>query len=208
MRWSDIGKEIANYAPLIGTALLGRAGTTVGTLIAAKLGTEDTPQAVQNALTSNSEAVAKIQALQIENQTELRRIVLTAETARLAEVNATMRAEYAQEDKFVKRWRPTFGYSICFTWVVESIGFVSALLYTVIYHPESAGIVINAIAVVIGAMAVQWGIALSVLGVSVSARSDDKQVSAGLSPAPGVLGAIAQRIAGSKNQTKYVNPIE
>ena len=42
-----------------------------------------------------------------------------------------------------------------------------------------------------------WGLALTVLGVNITKRSQDKHVSVGASPL-GLVGALAQRIAGRR----------
>jgi hypothetical protein len=42
----------------------------------------------------------------------------------------------------------------------------------------------------------QWAVALSVLGVNVAKRSQDKQVTAGQQPGGGLLGAITKRLGG------------
>lgn len=196
MSWSDIGKQVANFAPIVGAALGGPAGGAVGTLIASALGVDNDPHAVQTALANDPEAFLKVQALQMEHRAELQRMVLAAETTRLAEVNATMRAEYSQDDKYVKRWRPTFGYAVTLTWTVQCFGIVGGLLYAIIERPENSGEILTAISSIVGALSMQWGVALSVLGISVAQRSKDKQIAAGVVPAPGVFGAVAQRIAG------------
>ena len=48
----------------------------------------------------------------------------------------------------------------------------------------------------LGALTVQWSVALAVLGVNVSKRSQDKATHAGQAPTPGILGAVVNRIAG------------
>ncbi len=47
-------------------------------------------------------------------------MTLEAETARLAEVNQTVRAEYGSQDPFVRRWQPLFGYMIALTWGLQT----------------------------------------------------------------------------------------
>jgi hypothetical protein len=48
------------------------------------------------------------------------------------------------------------------------------------------GVVGTAIAEVMGSMVILWGVALPILGVSITKRSEDKQTSAGL-PTTGIL---------------------
>jgi hypothetical protein len=88
---------------------------------------------------------------------------------------ANYRAELGQQDNYTKRWRPTMGYAVTFSWVITWLG----VLYVLIFATNQAAVVIQALS----ATAFMWSIALAVLGVSVRARSKDKQVVAGQQPA-------------------------
>ena len=134
-------------------------------------------------------------ALQIQLQQILQPVIiaqLEAETAQLQLVNATMQAEYASDDKFVKRWRPFFGYIIGITWFFQMM----ALCVVIVMEPDKAPAVITAMA----GLSFMWGIALSVLGVSVHKRSQDKQVAAGQAPVGTIasLKSLAARFRGNK----------
>ena len=141
-------------------------------------------------------AIETVQAnaeLQLKLQQALAPVLIAqyeAETRQLEAVNQTMRAELASEDKYVKRWRPTLGYAVTVTWFLQ----MGALSVIIVLKPDKAAEIITAM----GSLAVMWGFALSVLGVSVAARSKDKQLVAGQTPEPGILGALAQRLAGGK----------
>lgn len=138
-------------------------------------------------------AIETVQAngeLQVKLQQALAPVLIAeyeAATHQLEAVNQTMRAELASEDKYVKRWRPTLGYAVTVTWFLQ-MGALSAII---VLKPDKAAEIITAM----GSLAVMWGFALSVLGVSVAARSKDKQIVAGQTPVPGILGALAQRLA-------------
>lgn len=179
MNWSDIKDVVANVAPLLGSALGGPAGGAVGGIIAAALGTEASPEAVDQVIKQDPTAAIRLKEIQSQHQMELTRIVMQHEMAQLESVNKTMRAEYAQEDKYVKRWRPTFGYCVAITWVLQTTGVAAAVLWATASSPETAGTIISGISSVAGAVSVQWGVALSVLGISVHNRSKDKQLLAG-----------------------------
>ena len=88
------------------------------------------------------------------------------ETRQLAEINATMRAEAASGDRYVRCWRPTFGYAVALTWTATMV----AVSWLIIAEPAQAPAVIAAL---VNTSPI-WGIALSVLGVSVVKRSQDK----------------------------------
>lgn len=196
--WEDLGSSIANVAPMLGTALLGAPGAAVGSLLASAFGTENNPEAISKAIEADPESQIKLIKIQTEHETELTRMILAAETAQLTQVNGTMRAEYGQDDKYVKRWRPTFGYAVCLTWVVQGLSIIVGTLWAIIAEPDQADLIIEAIGTMMGALGLQWSVALSVLGVSVAKRSDDKKLAAGKEVPAGLLASIAQRL-GSKN---------
>lgn len=89
-----------------------------------------------------------------------------AETA-MREINTSLRAEIESEDKYVRRMRPTFGYLMALTWMAQMLG----LAYVIIFKTEKAHIVLEAMAS-LGAI---WTVALSVLGIYVYKRSEDKR---------------------------------
>ena len=89
----------------------------------------------------------------------------------IREVNASLRAEAASEDAYVRRMRPTFGYVMAATWAAQ----MGAVAWIVVRRPGEAAAVIEAL----GALSVVWSVGLSVLGVYVYKRSSDKAVAAG-----------------------------
>ncbi len=86
----------------------------------------------------------------------------------LAEVNQTIRAEIASEDTYVRRMRPTFGYLMAFTWAAQMLG----IAYVIIFDTQRAASVLTAMA----SLSAIWGIGLSVLGIYVYKRSEDKKL--------------------------------
>ncbi|WP_275098066.1 3TM-type holin [Sedimenticola hydrogenitrophicus] len=195
MDWSDISGAIAKAAPLVSTLLLGPAGAGVGALVASALGTEANPAAVATAL-QDPASLERIRQMELDNKADLTRMHLEAETARLAEVNQTMRAEAASIDPYVRRWRPTYGYLTALAWFVQMTGFTFILGLVAYQHPADLAAVVGALGSVLAALLGLWGIALAVLGVNVTSRSKDKQVHAGQEPAPGLMAALAKRLAG------------
>lgn len=101
----------------------------------------------------------------IENLAHLKSEELRAS---LAEVNQTIRAEIASEDKFVRRMRPTFGYLMALTWAAQMLG----VAYVIIFDTQRAASVLTAMA----SLSAIWGIGLSVLGIYVYKRSEDKKL--------------------------------
>jgi len=92
----------------------------------------------------------------------------------IREVNASLRAEAASEDAYVRRMRPTFGYVMAATWAAQ----MSAVAWIVVAAPREAAQVIDAL----GALSLMWSVGLSVLGVYVYKRSADKALGAGHPP--------------------------
>ncbi|MDX8408919.1 MAG: 3TM-type holin [Mariprofundales bacterium] len=184
MNWSDIKDVVGKAAPVLGSLLGGPAGAAVGGLLAQTLGVDATPDKVAEAVRQNPEAALKLKQLELAQQQELTRMMLQHDQAQLTQVNQTARAELAQEDGYVKRWRPTLGYAVTLTWVVTWF----AVVYAIIFKPIEAPAIISALA----EAQTMWGVALAVLGVGVVKRSHDKQVAAGQEPA-GLLKALLKR---------------
>lgn len=182
MNWSKIGKTLGSAAPLVGGLLGGPLGGVAGSLVASALGVDASPRAVDAALASDPAAIQKIREMEITHATELRRMSIEAETARLVEVNRTMQAEAASCDPYVRRWRPTFGYAVALTWIAQTVALVAVTVYAPFAAPETGAMLINATGDAIAGLATMWAIALAVLGVNVTSRSRDKMVLAGQRP--------------------------
>lgn len=110
-----------------------------------------------------------------------------AETDRtwLAQVNRTIRAEVASDDPYVRRMRPTFGYVVALTWAAQ----MGAVAYVIATDPAAAGAVVAAL----GQLGTIWTVGLSVLGIYVYKRSQEKTATLqqGAPPAAGGLQALA-----------------
>lgn len=85
----------------------------------------------------------------------------------ITQVNESLRAEAASSDPYVRRMRPTFGYIIAATWGAQML----ALAYVIIFNTTEAISVIAAMA----QLGTIWGIGLSVLGIYIYKRSEEKQ---------------------------------
>lgn len=72
MDWKDIGNLIGKAAPIIGTVVGGPAGTVIGSLIASKLGVENTPEAIYNEVKANPEALVKLKQFELDEQVMLK----------------------------------------------------------------------------------------------------------------------------------------
>jgi hypothetical protein len=79
MNWKDIGKQIGNAAPLLGTLLApitGGASVVIGGMVASALGTENSPDAVAKELSKNPDALLKLKELEMANEADLRKQVI------------------------------------------------------------------------------------------------------------------------------------
>lgn len=84
MNWSDLGKKLADFAPLLGSAL-GPAGNAVGSLIASEFGTENNPDAIHKAILGDPEARVKLARIQADNKVELEKLVVENTRLELAD---------------------------------------------------------------------------------------------------------------------------
>jgi hypothetical protein len=87
--------------------------------------------------------------------------------ASLSAINETMRAEVASNDAYVRRMRPTFGYFMAVTWAAQMLG----LAYIIVFETEKSVYVLNAM----GSLSMIWAVGLSVLGIYVYKRSEEKK---------------------------------
>lgn len=195
--WDKIKSLIGGAAPLVGSLIGGPAGGTVGVLIADALGVENTPDAIEAELLHNPDALLKIKQMEIDERIRLRELSYQQaemESAErklvITEQHKLMVAELKSDDAYVRRWRPTFGYAVCLAW--SSLFFGICLL--MIIHPQYTEQAFDGAAKLTGL----FSVALTVLGLNIHKRSQDKQISAGITPA-GVFGGIASALRGGAN---------
>lgn len=86
----------------------------------------------------------------------------------LKTVNESLRVEIASTDQYVRRMRPTFGYLMAFTWAAQMF----AVAYIMVFETDKASTVIDAVE----SLSAIWAVGLSVLGIYVYKRSEDKKL--------------------------------
>ncbi len=91
----------------------------------------------------------------------------------LEQINESIRTEVLSNDKYVRRMRPTFGYLMAITWGLQMGG----LSYVIIFHTERAAQLMHGMA----SLSTIWAVGLSVLGVYIFKRSEDKKIFSGFS---------------------------
>lgn len=94
MNWSDLGKKVADFAPLLGSAL-GPVGAGVGALISSEFGTENTPDAINSFLVGNPESKVKLKEIELTHKTRLQQIKLETLQAELGD-KANARQAHSQ----------------------------------------------------------------------------------------------------------------
>ena len=94
--------------------------------------------------------------------------------AAIEQVNQSLRAEIASSDVYVRRMRPTFGYLMAATWAAQMFG----VAYVIIFDTKHAGEVMAAMA----SLSAIWAVGLSVMGIYVYKRSEEKQAITGNEP--------------------------
>lgn len=191
-----IALGIANFAaPKLAKWIFGDDGEKVATQVldvAKSVTGKDDAQDAAAVLKANPELL-----IEFQRQTQAMEVrLLEEETKRLESVNATMRTEYGSDDKYVKRWRPTFGYAMAATWSLQILGSMFGIIYAIVAVPTEAAVILTAIGEANAATVPMWAVALSVIGVSVWKRSEDKKTAAGQPGGLGIIGALASRIAG------------
>lgn len=85
----------------------------------------------------------------------------------IEQINSSLRAEVSSSDKYVRRMRPTFGYLIAVTWAAQML----ALAYVIVFETGKASLVIEAME----SLGTIWAVGLSVLGIYVYKRSEEKK---------------------------------
>lgn len=84
------------------------------------------------------------------------------------QINESLRAEIASQDQYVRRMRPTFGYLMAITWAAQMLG----IAYVIIFDTQRAASIVTAMA----SLSAIWAVGLSVLGIYVYKRSEDKKL--------------------------------
>lgn len=95
MKWDDVADLVAKIAPAAGGALAGPAGGAIGSLIARVLGTDETPEAVRDAIQADPDAAVK-----------LRKVEADMEKTLIEGRSGVVKAEAGGESWLQRNWRP------------------------------------------------------------------------------------------------------
>jgi len=170
MKWKDLGKIIVEHAPIIGVALGGPAGGSVGQIISSVLGVEEKPEAILSKLKEDPINYVKVLEIQKTHELEILRATNAAHAADQSIFADIYKAELKSESWMARNWRPMFGMSVAISFSIQMLGVTAVMLLS----PKDANDVINGMITLIPI----WGVALSVLGINIDRRSEDKRVEA------------------------------
>lgn len=133
MDWSTVGNAIAKSLPILGTVVGGPAGGAIGTLVASALGVTATPEAVNNALINDPDAILKLRELQANTQVQLQQLYVQAQqnemTYNLNQFQAEVSDRNSACDLAAKSPRDIVRPSIAFTFVIGAI-IIIALIFS------------------------------------------------------------------------------
>jgi hypothetical protein len=83
MNWQDLGKQVADFAPLLGTALGGPLGTGIGSIVASTFGTGNDPAQISQAINSDPDSILKLKEIELTHKAQLEQIALETTKAEL-----------------------------------------------------------------------------------------------------------------------------
>jgi len=145
MKWSDLGKSIAKFAPLLGGVVGGPAGGAIGSGIASAFGVENEPQAIADAVKNNPEAAVKLRKIELDNKSDLERIAMEWAKSEIADKqNAKKEHKHSHMPAILS-----------FVLSIVIIGIIYLLFYTPV-PPESKDVLF----VILGAVMKEWGSAM------------------------------------------------
>ncbi len=172
---------------LIGTALgkinnpvAQSAAEALGNVEGALAGGSITPEQLAEA-NRHAEAVAEMKSKEYQSALE--------------EINQSLRAEVSSTDPYVRRMRPTFGYLLAATWSLQMI----AIAYVMVFETDKISILLDGME----DMTAIWAVALSVLGIYVYQRGEEKKaVTRTYTVTP---KALLEKVATTSNVTSSVS---
>lgn len=182
MKWSDLGRAVADFAPALGTALGGPLGGGLGSVIANVFGTEEEPGAVLQAIKTDPNAAVKLQEIQSNERIKINESIASIKlaeidnaTKQMQTVNETMRAESKSEHWMQWAWRPLWGIISASAFFVVCC-FVGYLAYEAVMggKPEA----LSMIPQLVGAFTMLFGVPGAILGVASWHRGLEKRENA------------------------------
>ena len=120
MEWEDVSAIVGKTAPLLGVLLEGPAGAALGGMVASALGSEGTPNAVQQAIVTDPDAAVKLAKIEADQKVRLQELSMRQAGAIIdAAGNQTMQIETREEHWPTYSWRPMIGLSVALAVVLS-----------------------------------------------------------------------------------------
>lgn len=142
MNWSELGKQLGSIGfPLIGEALAGPAGATIGKLVANQFSfTMDTDSKIDwlsQAIEKDPEAALKLAELEKNTKVELQQLMVTAEKNRLEQEVAKMNLDVANTKSARENNVESHSNYPQFLSTLISIGFFACIYWIAAYKQDS-----------------------------------------------------------------------
>ena len=83
--WSDLGKAVADYAPLLGGVIGGPIGAGIGGVVASAFGTENDPSSINRAIKNDPEAAIKLRRIELNHKEKLEDLAIQQTKIELAD---------------------------------------------------------------------------------------------------------------------------
>lgn len=199
MDWRDLGGKLARVgAPIIGTALGGPLGGMIGgalgNVVADALGVENTPEAVNEAITTRDPQIiaAQLSAAEAEAQAkwpalaEIAKVEAEDRTAQAETINLTMRQELKHVGWY--HWRHLLGYAVLY----QVMSFTTLAIYLLL---RSEPLVMEKFIALLNASVVPMGGVYALLGYVAKSNSDMKIAAVTGEKPPTVVSTIAKAVA-------------
>lgn len=151
-------------------------------------GTAD-PAKQRQILQANPDLVAQLADAASKRESDYKLAELKVIADNEETTQETYRQELKSEHPYVWAMRPTFGYILALTLLLEAI----SVLYCVFEAPEA----LTSLATVLSSLSMVQSVALAVLGIYVKGRTDEKAIEQTGALAPGLMNSIGARIAGT-----------
>lgn len=179
MEWSDIGKTVASAAPLLGGALGGPLGAAAGSLISSFFGVDDTPEAVDEAIRKDPNAIIKLKQIESDN---------------FKERGETLRAMLESDAKNQHTTRPKIAYQAFQIVGAVALICISIWAYAVIsMNVDMVQMVMNGWPFVAAIIAPLTGLLYAYFGILRKERNDGIKAAGGNFSA-GIIGSVINRI--------------
>ncbi|MCK5018584.1 MAG: hypothetical protein KAS32_16100 [Candidatus Peribacteraceae bacterium] len=200
-----LSSVVGELAPKLGKVLgfFGVPGAEAGGDLLGKLGKkfgmpDPQPDKLAERIAQDPDASLKLKEFELEHDVEINKIIANMTVAldqevtkRAADVNDTMKAELATDDKFKSYWRPFNGYILGIECLLFTVSIIILAFIAVINKDADAYLMLPNLVL---AFSVIVGTHAAVVGVSAHSRGQEKLAKMGMQK-PGMLQSL---VAGFK----------